>query len=289
MSSAPLGRKIALPGGKASLEEAKIALLGIPLDTTSSYRPGSRFAPEEIRKVFEVLEDYSLDQRRSFFQGSFWDMGDVELPRGSVERELETAWSITFPLVQEGKKPLILGGEHTVTAAAVQPLLRSYPDLVVLQLDAHADLRPSYMEECWSHASIIYRLLEMGVKEVYQLGVRSATQEEMEQMEEASSRTCWYPHKVKDPLQELLPRLQEKPVYVTVDIDVVDPAFAPGTGTPEPGGITSAELLESLELMRGLELVGLDLVEVNPSHDREDLTSLLGAKILREAVMLLDA
>jgi len=285
MNPVKMKRKVLLERQNSSWPDARVALMGIPMDNTSSYRPGSRFAPEEIRKVFESLEDYSLAQNRSFNEVRLYDVGEVELPQGNVERQLSVSREAVNGLVKEGKKPFLLGGEHTITLAGVTPLLEKYPDLVVLQLDAHADLRSSYQGERYSHASSMYALLELGVDKLYQLGIRSGISEEISL---ARNRTHFYPYRVKEPLREIVPALKGKPVYVTLDIDVLDPAFAPGTGTPEPGGISSDELLTSLLMLTGMNLVGFDLVEVSPPYDSGSITAIVAAKILREAALLLD-
>ena len=225
-------------------------------------------------------------QNRSFSEVLLHDLGEVALPRGNVKQALSVSCKAVTHLIEEGKKPLILGGDHSVTLAGVTPLLQKYPHLVVLQMDAHADLRSAYLGESCSHASVMYALLERGVKHIYQLGIRSGTSQEISL---ARSRNRFYPYQVKEPLQSMVSELTHAPVYVTLDIDVVDPAFAPGTGTPEPGGITSEELLSGLPFLKGLNLVGFDLVEVSPPHDSNGITALLAAKILREAAILLDS
>jgi len=280
-----LSRKLLLEELTCSPSDARVALIGVPMDSTSSYRPGSRFAPGEVRNIFQVLEDYSMVQDRHFSETKLYDLGDVVLPRGNVEKELKTSEEVIRLEVEKDKIPLVLGGEHTVTLAAVKPLLEKYPDLAVIHIDAHADMRASYLGENYSHASVIYALLQLGVKQVYQLGIRSGTEEEISL---ARSRTYFYPHQVRKPLEKIVPVLAGRPVYVTLDIDVVDPAFAPGTGSPEPGGISSEQLLLSMSLLSNLNLVGFDLVEVSPPYDTGGVTSLLAAKILREVAFLLD-
>ncbi len=279
-------KKILLEGTCPSWEEAGTVMLGLPVESTSSYRPGSRFGPEAIRSVFwESLEDYSLYCEEDFTSTSLFDWGDARLSRGNIDREIEESRGAVEKIIRDDKTPLVLGGEHTVTVAAVGGLLGHYPEMEVVQLDAHADLRPGYQGEKLSHASTAYRLLDLGVGSIHQLGIRSCTREERSL---AGEKTRFYPFRVFEPLQKITSGMGNTPVYVTLDIDVVDPAYAPGTGTPEPGGISSAELLESLQLLSNLNLVGFDLVEVSPPYDSSGITSILGAKILREMAIILN-
>ncbi len=279
-------RKITLEGVCESWDDARSVLLGVPLDTTSSYRAGSRFAPETIRGVFwESMEDYSLRLGSHFTEARLFDWGNVVLPRGNITREIEVVKKAVDRIVGSEKKPLLLGGEHAVTVAAAKSVRERYPDLQLIHLDAHADLRESYMGEELSHASVIYYLLEQGLASIYQVGIRSCTVDEAGL---ARQKTGFYPYNLYGSLQEVVSAVGQKPVYVSLDIDVVDPAYAPGTGTPEPGGATSSELLEALVLLKGLNLVGFDLVEVSPPYDCSNITSILAAKILREVAVLLD-
>lgn len=279
-------KKVTLLENMASWENARTVLFGIPLDSTSSYRPGSRFAPEEIRTVFESLEEYSFDLEASILDAHFYDLGDLLFPPGNLSECLKRAEKVVCEIVKQNKTPLIIGGEHTVTLAPAGALLScGYSDLTVLHFDAHPDLREEYLGEEISHASVINRIIRRGVKEVYQFGIRSAAAEEVEY---ARRNTKTFGHRVLTPLQEIIPALKQKPVYITIDIDVVDPGFAPGTGTPEPGGITSACLFKALSLIKDLNIVGFDLVEVSPPHDHAKITSILAAKIIREAILILE-
>lgn len=267
-----------------SWEDAKIAVLGVPLDGTSTYRPGARFAPGEIRRVFHSLETYSVNQKADLSGVSYFDMGDVLIPWGNTARGLENTRAVVEEIALKGKIPVLIGGEHIITAASVGALFPLYPGLVVLHFDAHADLRSDYLGETLSHASVIFRLLEYGVKDIYQFGIRSGS---MEEFRLSRHKTCLFTDKVLKPLEKISPRLGRCPVYVTLDIDIVDPGFAPGTGTPEPGGISPRRLFEIFLYLKELNVVGFDLVEVSPPYDHSQITSILAAKILREALIAL--
>ncbi|MFY9114237.1 MAG: agmatinase [Dethiobacteria bacterium] len=279
-------RKISFLEKNVSWADARTVVFGVPVDTASSYRPGARFAPEEIRKVFECLEDYSLGLDADLLSARVHDLGDLILPGGDPRESLIRTEKVVSEIVKQGKRPLLIGGDHSITYAPVCALLSNgYQDLAVLHFDAHFDLRPRYLGEEISHASVIYRIMERGVKHIYQFGIRSADAAEVAM---ADQNTRYFSRGILSALRRTIPELGDRPVYVTVDIDVVDPAYAPGTGTPEPGGITSACLLRALALIRNLNLVGFDLVEVNPSYDHAQITAVLGAKILREAILILE-
>lgn len=263
---------------------ARAVLFGIPMDFTTSYRPGTRFGPGGIRTASYGIEEFSYHQQASIADRAFYDLGDIAAifgdPAGTLERALATARQ----LVADSKLPIMLGGEHLCTVATFQAVAEKHgPELVLLQLDAHADLRQDYLGNPLSHACAMQRCLEhIPPSHLYQFGIRSGTREEYEF---GRSHCHLYPGEVLAPLRQVLPTLQGRPVYVTVDIDVVDPAFAPGTGTPEPGGISSAELLAAVQEMAGLRVVGFDVVEVAPTLDHSDRTAVLGAQLVREALL----
>ncbi len=283
---APWGRSLARGGAFLGAVDdyarARGVLFGAPMDFTVTFRPGARLAPQRLREVSQVLEEYSFSLGESLARHPFADAGDVALPPGNVAASLEAIEGVVAGIAADGKVPLMMGGEHLVTWAAVRALARRHPDLAVVHLDAHADLREEYLGERLSHATVMRLVAEHLEGPIYQFGVRSGTPEEAAY---AQARTRLYPERVLEPLLAVRGELEGRPVYVTVDIDVVDPAFAPGTGTPEAGGITSAELLAAVHALRGLNVVGFDLVEVCPPADPTEATLVLGAKVLREAVL----
>jgi agmatinase len=213
---------------------------------------------------------------------NFFDAGDLLLPPGNASRSLAIIETAVAGILGDKKFPLLLGGEHLVSLAALRAVAAAYPGLAVVHFDAHADLRSEYLGEEQSHAAVMYHVYrELGV-DLYQFGIRSASPEEVGF---AKQHTQFYPFHVLEPLRDCIPKLQGRPVYVSIDIDVVDPAFAPGTGTPEPGGITSAELLATVPLLAELDVVAMDLVEVAPIYDLAGITAMLAAKVVREAVI----
>ncbi|MBX6377881.1 MAG: agmatinase [Clostridia bacterium] len=276
----PRGRFL---GCTAAYEAARGVLFGAPLDVTVTFRPGSRVAPERVREVSDVLETYSLALDADLADRPVCDAGDVAVVPGNAVRSLERIEAAAAGVLADGKIPFVVGGEHLITLALVRAAARVWPDLVVVQMDAHADLRDEYEGERLSHATVMRRVAEeLGGGRLYQFGVRSAVPEELAF---ARTATHLHPHEVLAPLRDTIPSLAGRPVYVTVDVDVCDPAFAPGTGTPEPGGIASGELLAALYALCGCQVVGFDLVEVCPAQDPTERTAVLAAKILREAML----
>lgn len=270
-------------GSKENYAASRMCLWGIPLDVTSSFRPGSRFAPQIIRSVSDVLEEFSPYLKRDLKEVPFCDLGDLDLSPGKIEENLERIEAAAAQILADGKFPLSLGGEHLVTYPLIRAVHQHYPDLAVIHLDAHADLREDYLGERYSHATVM-RLVaeEIGPANLYQLGIRSCTWEELVY---GSEKTNLFLDKIQAPLFRLVPELKERPLYITLDIDVVDPAFAPGTGTPEPGGCSPHEIFSTIYLLKGARVVGLDLVEVCPAYDHNNITAILAAKIIREAIL----
>ncbi len=277
-------------GFLAAGDDGKVVLFGAPMDWTVGYRPGCRDAPNAIRHASHSLEEYSPVQDRSLEDGPYLaDRGDISMPYGNVERSLALIEEATSAVLEEGRTPLLLGGEHLVSLGAVRALARRYPALRVLQFDAHTDLRESYQGEAYSHATVMRRVVEeLGADRVYQFGLRSGRREEFQFARGLRASYLWTG---EEALLHQVTRVREElrglPLYVTVDIDVVDPSEAPGTGSPEPGGPSAADLMASLLALEGLDVVGLDLVEVNPCLDPTGRTQVLAAKILREVILAL--
>lgn len=270
-------------GSTEIYDEADTVIVGAPMDFTVSYRPGSRFAPQAVRNVSYVLEEYSVYLGRDLGDYRYFDWGDVNLPIGNVPASLDRIGRAAARILNDNKFPLFIGGEHLVSFPIIEEVYKKYGDLVVIQLDAHADLRSDYLEETNSHATVMRKVCDLiGGKNLYQFGIRSGTREEFAY---ARANTNIYPLKVLEPLKQAVSDIGSRNVYVTIDIDVVDPAFAPGTGTVEPGGISAAELLEAIHMMNRLKVVGMDIVEIAPAFDQSERTSVLGAKAIRESIL----
>ncbi|PSR23135.1 MAG: agmatinase [Sulfobacillus acidophilus] len=270
-------------GLNADWDTARWVYFGIPMDFTASFQPGSRFAPARVREASYALETYSLALDRDLEDLEVMDAGDLDLPFGNVAESLHRIEATAAEICSEQRRFVACGGEHLVTLPLVQALARQIPDLTVIHWDAHADLRDAYLGERLSHATVLRRVCECLMPgHLYQYGIRSATREEVQY---ARSHAHFYPHEVLKPLSQTLNELKDRPVYVTIDVDVMDPAFMPGTGTPEPGGVSSAEIFEAITLLSQLDVVGLDVVETMPVPDMSQRSAILAAKIVRQALL----
>lgn len=270
-------------GMNSDWDSAEWIYFGIPMDFTASFQPGSRFGPARVRESSYGIETYSWAQDRNLDDLKIHDAGDLELPFGNVAESLTRIHEAADRILTEGKRLFGLGGEHLVTLPLIQAMVARYPDLVVVHWDAHADLREEYMGERLSHATVLRRVAELlKPHHLFQFGIRSGTQDEAHY---ARQHTRLHPHHVLEPLTAVLDELRGRPVYVTIDIDVVDPAFMPGTGTPEPGGISSQEALTALRQLANLNVVSMDLVEAMPAHDLSQRSGVLAAKMVREALL----
>lgn len=272
-------------GMNASAETAEWIYFGVPMDATGSFQPGSRFGPPRIREASYGLETYSMALDRDLEAVSVADLGDIELPFGNVPAALERIRATAAEVMNQQKRFLAVGGEHLLTLPLIESVVARYPDLVVVHWDAHADLRDTYLGERLSHATVLRRVSELlQPGHLYQFGIRSGTADEMSY---AREHTHLYLEEVYAPLSSLREELRGRPLYVTIDLDVIDPGFFPGTGTPEPGGISSAEALRALRLFDGLDVVAMDLVETMPLADISQRTAALAAKMVRDAILVI--
>ncbi|MDQ0162650.1 agmatinase [Bacillus alveayuensis] len=269
-----------------SFEESEAVIYGMPMDWTVSYRPGSRFGPARIREVSIGLEEYSPYLDRELDEVKYFDAGDIPLPFGNAQRSIDMIEQFVDKILEAGKFPLGMGGEHLVSWPVIKAMYKKYPNLAVIHMDAHTDLRVEYEGEPLSHSTPIRKAAELiGPENIFSFGIRSGMKEEFEWAKEAGLYIAKF--EVLKPLQEVLPKLAGRPVYITIDIDVLDPAFAPGTGTVDAGGITSKELLAAIcEIARSdIHVVGADLVEVAPVYDHSEQTANTASKLIREMIL----
>lgn len=267
-------------------EESKAVLYGMPMDWTVSYRPGSRFGPNKIREVSIGLEEYSPYLDRELDDVKFFDAGDIPLPFGNPEKSLVEIETYVHTLLRDGKIPMGMGGEHLVSLPVMKAVASKYDDLAIIHFDAHTDLRENYEGEEYSHSTPIRKIADhIGPKNVYSFGIRSGMKEEFEWAKEQGMHLSKF--EVLEPLKQVLPSLEGRNVYVTIDMDVLDPAHAPGTGTVDAGGITSRELLASIHAIAasGVNVVGFDLVELAPVYDHSDQTANTASKLIREMIL----
>lgn len=271
-------------GCTATEEEANIVVFGAPYDSSSSFRPGSRFAPAEMRRDSWGLESWSPQLKRDLEEQKVHDAGDLELPFGSTEEALRLVRQSCTAILQAGKIPVMIGGEHTLSLAAVAALLASYPDLHLLHFDAHTDLREDYLGVRNSHASVIRRIYELlGDKRIHSLGIRSGLAEEFAFAEE---KLDFHPFDLSG-IGEAVKNIGRAPVYISLDLDVLDPSVLPGTGTAEPGGVSYQELLAAVYQLEDLNIVGCDIMELAPLLDPAGASTAVAVKLLRELMLLL--
>lgn len=268
-----------------SYHEANIVYFGCPFDGTASFKKGAVKGPEEIREASYGLETYSpylnLDLEEDT---SVIDLGDLSLQLRSIEDVLYEIRNFTKKIVADGKIPLMVGGEHLVTLPVAEILMEKYSDLQIVHLDAHMDLRNEYEEEKLSHATVMRRIFELGRNStIYQFGIRSGTKDEFNFSRKHCNTTLFN----LEGMDKLLSQIGNKPVYVTIDLDVLDPGFFPGTGTQEPGGVSFKELLEGLMCLKGLNLVGADIVELAPLLDPSGVSTACACKVVREMALLI--
>lgn len=271
-------------GFESDFSDASIVLVGAPFDGTVSYRPGTRFAPMAVRIDSYGLETYSpyLDMDLEDYKLS--DIGDIEFPFGNTVETLKNIKSVVSEIIDKDKKPLLIGGEHLVSLPVVESLYEKYPDLHIIHFDAHTDLRDEYMGETLSHATVLRRIWDtLGDDKIYQFGIRSGTKEEFVWAEKHTYLEKFSAQTLPLKLSELI----DKPIYLTIDLDVLDPSVFSGTGTPEPGGIIMKELLSALVEMKGLNFVGADVVELSPHYDQSGVSTAVACKVIREVALLL--
>ncbi|MGC9489675.1 MAG: agmatinase [Thermovirgaceae bacterium] len=272
-------------GSKGRLCGADWIILGAPLDLTVSRLSGSRRGPEAIREESGHLETYSINAGRDLEEVSFMDIGNILLDGRDLAESLDIIRLVAQRFFDLGKRLFTFGGEHLATLPLVEAATERYPDLRVVHFDAHADLRDTYHGAKLTHATVMRRVAEgclESPKNLYQFGIRSATAQEHAWGRE---RTNLIEGRIPEALENVQGLLQGHPVYVSIDIDVVDPGFAPGTGTPEPGGIGPGELFEAVEILGRLDIIGADIVEVSPLLDINGITAGLAAKICREGLL----
>ena len=270
-------------GCEAEYDESSIVVFGAPFDSTTSFRPGTRFASQVMRGESWGLESYSPYQDLDLYDFNIFDGGEIELPFGNSEGALALIEDFSTKVVEDGKIPAMIGGEHLVTLGAFKGVFKKYPDVHIIHFDAHADLREDYLGQKLSHATVIHRVWDLvGDNKIFQFGIRSGEKEEF-----LWAKDHVYTNKFNcDTLDYALERVKDKPVYVTIDLDVLDPSVFPGTGTPEPGGIQFNELLNSILKLKGLNIVGFDINELSPQYDQTGASTAVACKVLREMLLV---
>lgn len=271
-------------GCESSFEESDLILFGAPFDGTSTFRPGSRFGPNKIRIDSYGLETYSPYLNKDLLDYRIHDAGDIDLIFGNTSVALDTIKSFTARVLANNKRPLMIGGEHLVTLPALRAVYEKHGDIVLLHFDAHTDLREDYMGESLSHSTVIRKAWEfLGDNRIFQFGIRSGLKEEFIWAErEGHTFINKFGY---DKLESVVSKVKDKPVYVTIDLDILDPSVFPGTGTPEPGGIDFNDMLKILKTISTLNILGADVVELAPDYDPTGVSTAVASKVIRELML----
>ena len=269
-------------GCDSDYAESRIAIFGAPFDSTTSYRPGARFASSAMRNESYGIETYSPYQDKDLLDAEIFDCGDLELCFGSPESALNDIEKMTENIISDGKLPIMIGGEHLVTLGAVRAAVKKYPDLRIVHFDAHADLRDDYLGQKLSHACVMRRCHELlGDGKIFQFGIRSGDREEF-----LWGKEHVYTNRFDfSGIERIKEKTGDRPVYFTLDLDVLDPSCFCGTGTPEAGGVSYNELIKAIEKVSELNVIGLDINELSPTLDQSGASTALACKLLREILL----
>ena len=269
-------------GCDCEYDDAKIVIFGAPYDSTTSFRPGTRFGPSAMRNESFGIETYSPYQDEDLLDIKVFDSGDLELIFGTPQKALADIKATTAEILHDEKIPCMIGGEHLVTLGAVEAVAEKYDNLHIIHFDAHADLREDYLGERFSHACVMHRCHDIvGDNRIFQFGIRSGDRDEFIFAKEHTEM-----HKFNfDGLKETVQKIGQQPVYFTLDLDVLDPSQFPGTGTPEAGGVTFMELMSAIEEVSKLNIVGFDINELCPVYDQSGASTALACKLLREILL----
>lgn len=271
-------------GCETPYEASRVALFGAPYDGATSFRPGARFAPNAMRTDSWGLETYSPYQDRDLDDMAVADLGDLEMPAGHTELAQKRVERTVGELLDDGRLPVMIGGDHSLTLGAVRALHAVYPNLHIVHLDAHTDLRDDYLGDPRSHACVMRRCHDLlGDGRIHSFGVRSGTREEFA----FAHRHLDFHAFTLAPLPAVVDDLGDVPLYVTIDLDVIDPSILPGTGTPEPGGVALADLWHALRAMGTCRIVGTDLMELAPPLDLSGASTAVACKVLREWLLVM--
>jgi len=263
--------------------ESKVVIFGAPFDGTTSYRPGTRFASAAIRNESIGIETYSPYQDKDLCDCRIYDGGDLELIFGNTEKTLGIIEAYTQNVLADGKIPCMVGGEHLVTLGSLRAAVKKYPDLRIVHFDAHADLRDDYLGEKLSHATVLRRAWELvGDGRIFQFGIRSGERGEFEFAKEHTLMNKFN----LDNLDSVVEELHGRPVYLTIDLDVLDSSLFPGTGTPEAGGVSFQELIGAIMRLSDTNIVACDINELSPMLDTSGASTAAACKVLRELLLI---
>jgi agmatinase len=266
----------------ASFEKSRGVILGCPYDGSASFRPGARFGPSAIRRASWGIETFSPYFKKDLSQCSIHDMGDLELPLGEKKISLNLIRKALARILSGDKFPILLGGDHLITLPIIEEILKISPRLHLIHIDAHTDLREDYLGESLSHSTVMRKVVDhLGEGRLFQIGIRSGTEEEFRLARKMKSIVSLQPSS----LSSMIKRLRNQPVYITLDLDVIDPSLLPGVGAPEPGGLSFQEFISLLKKLQALRVIGFDIVELTPDYDPTQISSITASVILREMIL----
>ncbi|MDR2822793.1 MAG: agmatinase [Acholeplasmatales bacterium] len=270
---------------EANYNESQVVIFSAPLDCTTSFRPGTRFAGNAIRVDSAGVEWYSCYQDKSLKDYKTCDLGEIYLPVGDAIKSLDLIYKTVKTILNDNKFPIMIGGEHLASYGSIKAVYEKYPLLRVIHFDAHTDLREKFLGMKFSHATFLRHVHNdfLGDDKIFSFGIRSGDKEEFEW-----AKTHIFMNKFNlDHLDEVIEKVKDYPVYVTIDLDVLDPSIFPGTGTPEAGGITFKEFLDGILKFVSLNnIVGFDMMELSPSYDPSGVSTAVACKTLRELILI---
>ena len=276
-------------GAQRGIDQSRVSLLGVPYDGTCCFRPGARFGPSAVREDSYGIETYCPQLNLDLEDINFADIGSLDVPLGDAKLTLDYIRDATNILLKNNLKPLIIGGEHSITSAVIKSIITNYPELIMIQLDAHADLRDEWLGSKFSHACTMKRCLDiLPSKKIFQIGIRSGTKSEFLEMNNSQRLIQHTLGENAKSLEEALKSFKGRPIYLTFDLDWFDPSVMPGTGTPEPGGYFWGDFAAIINVIKSHNLIGADVVELSPKLDNTGISSILAAKVIRSLIMLLD-
>ncbi len=270
-------------GCDCAFDDAEIVIFGAPFDSTTSFRPGTRFAADYIRMDSFGLETYSPYLDKDLSDYHLTDIGNLDLPFGNAAKSMELIEETATEILRADKIPFLIGGEHLVSLGAIRAAYKKHPNLKLIHFDAHTDLREDYMGEPLSHAAVIRRAWDfMGDGNISQFCIRSGEKAEFEW-----AKTHTHLEKFTyDTLSSVVESIEAgTPVYVTIDLDVFDPSIFSGTGTPEPGGIFFNDMIKILKTLSPLNIIGADVVELSPHYDQTGVSTATACKVIRELML----
>ncbi len=265
-------------GAISDYSMADIVMLGMPYDCTCSNRAGTRFAPQQIRVESVGIETYSPYFDVDITDIKFYDAGDLEFPFGNAAKMLDIVENNTKCIYNDNKRILGIGGEHLITLGEIRALAKKYKDIAVIQFDAHTDLREQYLGEKLTHSGVMYRIAEIiGYENIAQIGIRSGEMAEFKLMAKHGTFAKEYSN---------LDKFKDKKVFITIDLDVLDPSLMQGVGTPEAGGMTYNELIGWLKYLKNFNIIGADIMELAPDIDISKVSTATACKLIRECLTL---